>query len=202
MAPLRYLVVSLGNQAPYYDCLHSAGHFALASAQKALAPSQPRFTSQRYGKRSCLVSAAEPYIFVQSPTQMNVSGPWISTAWRDALSQHSLQPSELALVLVHDELEAAFCTVRTRKWDASHRGQRGVKSAQMSLNPLQKPLRVGQHWARISVGIGRPAGRTPEEVSAHVLRTVKSHEKEMIDAKVGSLILRCLFELRGEWERS
>ncbi|KAI1736613.1 peptidyl-tRNA hydrolase [Xylaria scruposa] len=194
----RFLVVSLGNQAPYYDCLHSAGHFALAAAQKALAPSQPPFRSERYGKKSCLVSSAPTYTFVQSPTMMNVCGPWVLAAYRETLQQHALQPSELALVLVHDELEAAFGAVRTRAWETSHRGQNGVKSAKKSLDALDYPR---GHWARISVGIGRPVERTPDVVSGHVLRKMTSHEKREIDTKVAPQVIKCLRELRDKWEQ-
>ncbi|KAI0859480.1 peptidyl-tRNA hydrolase [Xylaria cubensis] len=194
----RFLVVSLGNQAPYYDCLHSAGHFALAAAQKVLAPSQPPFTSERYGKKSCLVSSAPTYTFVQSPTMMNVCGPWVLAAYRETLQRHALQPSELALVLVHDELEAAFGAVRTRGWETSHRGQNGVKSAKKSLDSLDYSR---DYWARISVGIGRPVERTPDVVSDYVLRKMTSHEKRTIDTKVGHQVIKCLRELRDKWEQ-
>ncbi|KAI1747650.1 peptidyl-tRNA hydrolase [Xylaria castorea] len=192
MLSSRFLVVSLGNQAPYYDSLHSAGHFALAAAQKALAPSQPPFTSERYGKKSCLVSSAPPYTFVQSPTSMNVCGPWVLAAYREALQRHALQPSELALVLVHDDLEAAFGAVKTRGWETSHRGQNGVKSAKKSLDGLDYPR---DRWARILVGIGRPDERTPDVVTEHVLRKMTSHEKRTIDTQVGPKVINCLREL-------
>ncbi|KAI1360096.1 peptidyl-tRNA hydrolase [Xylaria arbuscula] len=194
----RFLVVSLGNQAPYFDCLHSAGHFALAAAQKVLAPSQPSFATERYGKKSCKASSALPYTFIQSPTMMNICGPWVHAAWKELLQKHHLQPSELGLVLVHDELEATLGTVKIRKWDASHRGHNGVKSVKKSMDPLNYPR---DHWSRITIGIGRPEERTSAVVSDYVLRKMTSHQKKILDNEVGPQIIRCLRDLQDEWEQ-
>ncbi|KAI1190257.1 peptidyl-tRNA hydrolase [Nemania serpens] len=193
---MRFLVVSLGNQAPYFNCLHSAGHFALSAAQKLLAPSQPPFASERYGKKACKVSSALPYTFIQSPTMMNISGPWVLAAWKEMLQRHQLQPSELALVLVHDELEATLGDVRIRNWDASHRGHNGIKSAKNSLESQKVPR---DHWCRISVGIGRPAERTPDVVSEYVLRKMTAHEINIMDNKVGPNLIRRLAELQDRF---
>ncbi|KAI1161577.1 peptidyl-tRNA hydrolase [Nemania serpens] len=190
---MRFLVVSLGNQPPYYNCLHSAGHFALSAAQKLLAPAQPPFAPKRYGGRSCKVSYAVPYTFIQSPKMMNISGPFVLAVWREMLQRHQLEPSELALVLVHDELEATLGDVRIRDWDASHRGHNGVKNVRESMASLKVPR---DHWCRISVGIGRPAERTPDVVSEYVLRKMTGHEINVMDMKVGPSVVRRLSELQ------
>ncbi|KAI0532001.1 peptidyl-tRNA hydrolase [Xylaria digitata] len=189
----RFLVISLGNQVPYFDTLHSAGHFALLAAQKALGPSQPGFSSERYGKKSCMASSGLPYTFIQSPTMMNNCGPWVHAAWKEMLQRHQLRPEELALVLVHDELEASFGSVKIRKWESSHRGHNGVKSVKKSLDPLPYPH---DHWSRITVGIGRPLERTPDVVSEYVLRKLTSHQFKTIDTEVGPSVIRCLRELQ------
>ncbi|KAJ2968041.1 hypothetical protein NUW58_g10312 [Xylaria curta] len=168
----RFLVVSLGNQAPYFDCLHSAGHFALSAAQKALAFSQPPFASERYGKKACMASSG--YLTPLS------------------------RPSELGLVLVHDELEAALGHVRIRKWEASPRGHNGIKSVKKSLGSPSFPH---ARWSRISIGIGRPVERTPDVVSDYVLRKMTSHQKQTID-ETGPKIIHCLRELQDEWQDS
>ncbi|KAI3325214.1 peptidyl-tRNA hydrolase [Xylariaceae sp. AK1471] len=195
MSVPRLLVVSLGNQAPFFDCLHSAGHFALSAAQKVLAPSQPQFASERYGKKSCMASSGQPYTFIQSPTMMNNCGPWVHAAWKEMLQKHQLQPSELGLVLVHDELEAALGTVKIRRWEASHRGHNGVKSVKKTLDPLNYPH---DRWARISVGIGRPEDRTPDVVSEYVLCKMTSYQKKTIGSEIGPEVVRCLRELQDE----
>lgn len=161
MVPLRLLVVSIGNPAPYYDCLHSAGHWALVGAQKAYAAVQPPFTWDRYVPRfkRCLVSADPPLTFIQSPTVINNSGAFVLAAYRATLEKQGITPKELALVLVHDDLEVDFGNVRTRSWDASHRGHNGIKSVKNSLLSHQSHGYPLERWARVSVGIGRPAER-------------------------------------------
>ncbi|KAI1138449.1 peptidyl-tRNA hydrolase [Hypoxylon sp. FL0543] len=193
MSNPRFLIVSLGNQAPYYDCLHSAGHFALASLQKLLSPSQPPFAPERHGGRSCLTSAGSTYTMLQSPTQMNVSGPWLARAWKEALQNYALKPSELSLVLVHDDLEEALGRVRMRNWTASHRGHNGVKSVNGSLRPAEFP---GSRWSRISIGIGRPEERDHISVSDYVLKKMTRHQRDVIDNQVGPRVLDYLHELQ------
>ncbi|KAI0404011.1 mitochondrial peptidyl-tRNA hydrolase [Xylaria palmicola] len=197
MSAPRFLVVSLGNQGSYYDCLHSAGHFALSAAQNLLAPSQPPFASERYGKKSCLASSATPYTFVQSPTMMNISGPWVLAAWKEMLLRHHLQPSELGLVLVHDELEAPFGAVKLRNWDASHRGNNGVKSVKKSFDSLRL---APNRWSRISVGIGRPVERTSDVVSEYVLSKMTSYQRKTMNDEAGPKVVRSLLELQDRWQ--
>jgi PTH1 family peptidyl-tRNA hydrolase len=134
----RFLVVSLGNPAPYHETIHSAGHVALIAAQHKLRATQPAFTSLRFGKKSTQTSLGPKYTFIQSPTEMNVTGPWLSKAYRDILKNENLSPSEMGLVLVHDDLELDFGTVKVRKWDQSHKGHNGVKSVAASLRPPGK----------------------------------------------------------------
>ncbi|KAI0835812.1 peptidyl-tRNA hydrolase [Hypoxylon sp. FL0890] len=193
----RFLIVSLGNQAPYYECLHSAGHFALASLQKLLGPAQPSFTPERYGGKTCLASAGLTYTMLQSPTQMNVSGPWLAKTWRETLNNHQLKPSELSLVLVHDDLEEDLGRVRIRKWKASHRGHNGVKSVNASLKPTDFP---GARWSRISIGIDRPEARDQMSVSDYVLKKMTRYQRDIIDKQVGPSVLQRLRELQEEWE--
>ncbi|KAI1086818.1 peptidyl-tRNA hydrolase [Rostrohypoxylon terebratum] len=192
----RFLVVSLGNQAPFYECLHSAGHFALASLQRILYQSQPSFTSERYGGKSCLASAGDQYTLVQSPTQMNVCGPWFAKTWREMLQRNELPSTDLCLVLVHDELEDELGRVRIRKWKASHRGHNGIKDINRVLNMSDFP---GAHWSRISVGIGRPESRDQLAVASYVLRKMTRREKDIIRDDVGPRVLECLRELEQDW---
>ncbi|KAI1805062.1 peptidyl-tRNA hydrolase [Daldinia bambusicola] len=195
----RFLLVSLGNQAPYYDCLHSAGHFALASLQKTLSSSQPPFRSDRYGGKSCLASTDHTYLtMVQSPTQMNISGPWVAKTWKEMVQYHQLKPSQLSLVLVHDDLEEKFGHVKVRKWNASHRGHNGVKSVNASIKPASFP---GAYWARISIGIDRPDARDHTSVADYVLKKLTRYQKDVIDTEVGPRVLECLQEIQDSWER-
>ncbi|ORY71366.1 peptidyl-tRNA hydrolase [Pseudomassariella vexata] len=198
----RFLLLSLGNPAPYYETLHSAGHFALNSAQKALRGSQLPFTYTDLGGKKCLASltassSSPSYIMIQSPTLMNVCGPWVAKAYREQLQMHNLKPSELSLVLVHDDLEEDFGSVKLRKWKASHRGHNGVKSVNASLKPAEFP---GARWSRISIGIDRPEARDQQSVANYVLRRMTRYQKDVIDAKIGPRVIGCLRSLQDDWE--
>lgn len=192
----RFLVVSLGNQGPYFQCLHSAGHFALSAAQRLLSPSQPQFESERYGKKSCMCSVAWPYTFMQSPTMMNNCGPWVRAAWEEMLQRHGLRPSELGLVLVHDDLESTPGSVKVRKWETSPRGHNGIRSVKGSTDHLKHPK---ERWARVAVGIGRPKERDADAVSDYVLRRLTSHQMNTINTVAGPKVVDALRQLHDEW---
>ncbi|KAB5550796.1 peptidyl-tRNA hydrolase [Coniochaeta sp. 2T2.1] len=192
----RFLVISLGNPSPYLDTLHSAGHSALNALQRLLSPDQPPFASERYGKKAVLASPGSRYIFLQSPTMMNVSGPWVAAAWKGVMADQGLSPSELPLVLVHDDLEEDLGMVKVKLWKSSHRGHNGVKSTLASLNIAQYP---GALWARVSVGIGRPEGRDKSTVSDYVLRKMSRFEKTVLEDKSAPGVAAALMELEQKW---
>ncbi|KAL2111313.1 hypothetical protein VUR80DRAFT_10267 [Thermomyces stellatus] len=193
MPSLRFLVISLGNQAPYYDTFHSAGHHALNALQRLL-PSQPPFTPTRLGKKSPLASLGARYALVQSPTYMNTSGPWVSAAWRQFAQEHG--PRGLALVLVHDELEAALGVVKRRDWGRSHRGHNGVKSVNASLRREDYP---GAVLERVGVGIGRPAERDPRSVADYVLAPMSKFQRDVVEEKGAAGVLKALEAMEQEW---
>lgn len=193
----RFLVISLGNPAPYTETLHSVGHLVLSSFQKTFSSDQPPFSSERYGKKSVLASAGRKYTLLQSPTLMNVSGPWVSKAWKEMLQDQSLTPADLSLVLVHDDLEEDLGVVKIRQWNRSHRGHNGIKSVNSSLQIRDYP---GARWSRIAVGIGRPEGRDKSTVSDYVLRKMSKWEKSVIEDQATPEVLSALVELESKWE--
>lgn len=192
MKPPRILIISLGNPYPYTNTLHSAGHHALAALQPLL-PAQPIFSAKRIGSKSCASSLGPDYALLQSPAIMNVSGRWVSHAYREMLAGRD--PREMGLLLVHDDLEEDLGVVRTRKWQSSHRGHNGIKSVNKALKPADD-LAARPPWARISVGIGRPEGRLRETVSDFVLRQMGGEEVATLRERAGPGVLRCL----EEWE--
>jgi len=203
LAP-RFLVLSLGNKEPYYQTLHSAGHFALASLQRHLGPShQSPFKRDKQDR--ALRSDGSAYVLKQSPTSMNVSGPWVNKACKQHLAEEKEQQQPgsastlgLGLVVVADDLEESFGTVKIRKWTASHRGHNGLKSINASVKPGAYP--VGTRMHRISIGIGRPMDRDQRTVSDYVLSPMSAGQLAIIDRDVGPRLLECLETLRVAWE--
>lgn len=194
----RFLVVSLGNPGVYADTLHSAGHIALYAAQKQLQGIQPPFSSERFAKKATQASSGPKYTMLQSPTLMNVSGPWVAKAWKEILADKALSPAELGLIIVHDDLEEDLGVVKTRRWERSHRGHNGVKSVNGSLRKADFP---DAWWARISVGIGRPETRDQSSVSDFVLRPMSKYQKMVLTEKAGPAVLAQLMQLEEEWRR-
>lgn len=198
----HFLVVSLGNPAPYADSLHSAGHIALQSLQQQLHRepnhNQPAFTSERIAKKATQASRGPTYTLVQCPTLMNVSGPWVAKAWREIVAETKEQYPDrpLGLVVVHDDLEEDMCVVKVRKWDRSHRGHNGLKSIMATIRPADFK---DSKWAKISVGIGRPEGRDHGTVSDYVLRPLSKFQKSTLVEKTASPVLAALEEIETAW---
>ncbi|KAI0017001.1 peptidyl-tRNA hydrolase [Xylariomycetidae sp. FL0641] len=191
----RCLVLSIGNPKPYLNTLHSAGHFVLAQTQQALGvQQQPNFQPQKFGGQRCLTSFGDPYTMAQSPTLMNVTGPWLAKAYKDFLSSNMLQASEAPLVVIHDELEEALGNVRTRPWSASARGHNGIKSCH---DKLQAKQFQDPHWYRIAIGIGRPQSRDADAVSDYVLSNMTSQQMNALKKQAVPKVLRALDDIRS-----
>ncbi|KAJ4423295.1 hypothetical protein N0V82_002022 [Gnomoniopsis sp. IMI 355080] len=194
----HFLVVSLGNPAPYGDGLHSAGHHALQALQRQLQcdHQQPPFSSERIGKKATQASRGPKYTLLQCPTLMNISGPWVAKAWKEILAEATHTQTPLGLVVVHDDLEEDMCIVKTRKWDTSHRGHNGLKSIMASMKPTDYR---DSRWAKIRIGIGRPEARDQNTVSDYVLRPMSKHQKAIMSEKSGGPVLSALKEIEAAW---
>ncbi|KAJ9158398.1 Peptidyl-tRNA hydrolase [Coniochaeta hoffmannii] len=192
----RFLVVSLGNPPPNHQSYHSAGHVALSAAQQLPGSAQPDFTPQRLGKKTTQASVGSKYIFLQCPTLMNQTGPWLSKAYKDILAQEDLFPSELGVVIVHDDLEHSLGAVNVLSWKKSHQGHNGLRSVQDSLprRSMEAP------WVRIAIGIGRPVERDAKTVSEYVMSSLSERERRVLEEKAEGL-LDALEELEGEWRK-
>lgn len=188
----RFLIISLGNPLPKYESLHSAGHFVLNGLTKALR--QPGFREVTFGRHSCLVSQGSKYILVQSPTYMNVSGAFVSSAWQETVKKYGAE--SLSLVIVHDELEKDFGVVRLLPWDRSPRGHNGVKSVRGSVSQKKYPE---SPFARIAVGIGRPEERDAATVSRYVLNKISRENRTALEEDAPWDVVKCLVDLENQW---
>jgi peptidyl-tRNA hydrolase, PTH1 family len=196
----RFLVVSLGNPAPWTKTLHSAGHLALQAVQQRLhlACGQPPFSSQKIGKKGTKASAGDKYTLVQCPTYMNESGPWVAKAWKQILAAHIVQePSRpLGLVIVNDDLKEDLGVIKAQKWERSHRGHNGMKSIKSVMNAEDYKR---SKWGRVAVGIGQPAVMDGETQTAFVLRPWSKHEEDVLWENSGPGVLAALDEIEEAW---
>lgn len=188
----RFLVVSIGNPLPKYESLHSAGHFALNGLTKVL--QHPPFREATIGNQQYLMSQGPTYTLVQSPTLMNVSGSFVSRVWRQMQKQHD--PSTLALVIVHDELEKELGVVKLVPWERSPRGHNGMKSIKNSITEKGFPV---SPLARIGVGIGRPVERDQASVSRYVLAQISGSQRKVLEENAPYEVAKRLKEMEDEW---
>jgi PTH1 family peptidyl-tRNA hydrolase len=155
VAPVDWLIVGLGNPGrEYARTRHNVG-FLVADAL-ALAWDLPR-TRDRFRGRVTdgRTGPAGPRVAVLWPqTFMNDAGRSVGPA-------RGAYRVELPHVLVvHDEIDLPFGEVRTRV-GGGLAGHNGLKS-------IRRELGDGG-FARVRVGVGRPASTDPEIVSAWVL---------------------------------
>lgn len=189
----RFLVVSLGNPLPEYSSLHSAGHFALHGLTKVLR--QTGLHNGKLGKLSCTVSQGPKYTLVQSPTFMNVSGPFVAKAWQEMLKQHDA--AALSLVILHDELEKPLGSASLVAWDRSPRGHNGMKSVKKTLHQDKYPQ---SPLVRIAVGIDRPLARDPETVARYVLDPISAAKQRVLENEVPWEVKTLLEEVEADWK--
>jgi PTH1 family peptidyl-tRNA hydrolase len=161
-----FLVVGLGNPGPgYAGNRHNVGAMVLEElARRAgirLAPGK--------GARARTVSgegrlAGRRVVLAQPTTYMNESGGPV----RGLLGYHHLPVEDL--VVVHDELDIPFATVRLKR-GGGEGGHNGLRSISRSVG--------SKEYLRVRVGVGRPPGR--QEAADFVLKDFSAVERKELE---------------------
>lgn len=157
----RYFLVGLGNPGrKYRSNRHNIGFMAVDKL------------AQKYGIESSQVQQkaivghgriqGKSVLIAKPQTYMNNSGDAVGP-----LARYYKIPNENILI-IYDELDLPFGTIRLREKGGAG-GHNGMKSI---INHL------GQDFARMRLGIGRPSGRMP--VQAHVLQDFKKDELPLL----------------------
>jgi PTH1 family peptidyl-tRNA hydrolase len=140
--PGLFLVVGLGNPGPEYDrTRHNLGFLVVDELARRLDARLKR------SKHSALVAETRDgdarIVLAKPQTYMNMSGGAVAALMRF----YKAEPSDV--VVVHDELDLPFGTVRVKQGGgtAGHNGLNSVATA------------IGPDFARVRIGIGRPTGR-------------------------------------------
>jgi len=157
------LVVGLGNPGPDYAATrHNVGHLVVGELARRAGASLSA-TKQNALAASVRVGGpgGSPAIIAVPRSFMNVSGGPVS-----ALAKyHSVEPG--AVVIVHDELDLPFGTVRLKRGGGSG-GHNGLKDVTKALG--------GPDYIRVRVGIGRPPGSM--DAAAFVLKPFSAAERK------------------------
>ena len=158
----RWLIAGLGNPGPAYAAnRHNAGFL---TADVLAARAGARFKAGKFRTLAAEGRLAGQGVTIIKPlTFMNESGGPVT----GVSGYYRLGPDQL--VVIHDELDLAFGTVRL-KLGGGDNGHNGLKSITKSL---------GADYLRVRAGIGRPPGRM--DVAAFVLKDFSSNERKELD---------------------
>jgi PTH1 family peptidyl-tRNA hydrolase len=154
-APVDWLIVGLGNPgAQYAGTRHNVG-FEVAG-RLAERWGLPRPKSKYRGLLSeGRAGLGGPRVAVLLPqTYMNDAGRSVGPA------RGALKVDLDHVLVIHDEIDLPFGELRTRV-GGGLAGHNGLKSIRQALGSVD--------FARVRVGVGRPASTDPERVAAYVL---------------------------------
>lgn len=158
-----YLIIGLGNPGrEYRENRHNIGFMLIdrlairLNARMSRLQSKALIASARY--ESAKVILAKPQTF------MNLSGQAVQS-----LARFYKIPLEENLMLVHDDLDLPFGTIRLRPGGGAG-GQKGVKSTIQHLGTNDFP--------RLRLGIGRPPGRM--DAAAYVLQDFAKGDEQIL----------------------
>ncbi len=169
-----WLIVGLGNPGPKYaGNRHNVGAMVIAelARQAGVAPrphkarawvSEARLGTAPGGAPGPRVVLARPMTF------MNVSGAPVS-----GVASFFKIPSE-GIVLVHDELDLDFGTVRLKR-GGGEGGHNGLRSVSQALGT--------KDYLRVRLGIGRPTGR--QDPADYVLSDFPALDRVEADLLIG-----------------
>jgi PTH1 family peptidyl-tRNA hydrolase len=179
-----WLVVGLGNPGPTYaGHRHNVGYLVVDELARRMGGSLRAHKSGRAqvleGRLAPPGAPAPKVVLGRARGYMNESGGGVSTLTKfyDVAPDH--------LVVVHDELDLAFDTMRV-KLGGGDNGHNGLRSLRASLG-------TGDFY-RVRVGVGRPPGR--QDPADFVLSSYSSAERKVLPLQVDTAAdaVECLIE--------
>ncbi|WP_322411829.1 aminoacyl-tRNA hydrolase [Microbacterium invictum] len=166
--PETWLVVGLGNPGPRYErTRHNVGQLVL---DELAGRRDASFRAHRANARvaeTWLRAGGAKLILAKPNSFMNVSGGPVSQLARF----YRTEPERI--VVVHDELDIPFDTVRLKS-GGGHGGHNGVRDVAAALG--------SPDFARVRVGIGRPPGR--QDAADWVLQPFAAGDREAVSILV------------------
>ena len=162
-----FLIVGLGNPGARYDnTRHNIGFMAVDRLAKRHGLTLAKVEHKAHTASGTI--AGRKVMLAKPMTFMNLSGESVAP-----LARFYKIPPENIIVL-HDDLDIAFGTLRIRKTGSSG-GQNGLKSIIERLGTQDIP--------RIRIGIGRPPGRM--DPADYVLHGFSSNERSEVPLLIG-----------------
>jgi peptidyl-tRNA hydrolase, PTH1 family len=161
VAALPRVIVGLGNPGSgYRETRHNLGHRVVEALAERF---QARFRLHGPAHVAETVWQDVPLHLAKLISFMNVSGPPVARLLR------LLDATPDRLVVVYDDLDLPFGTIRTRQ-RGRHGGHRGMESVLTTLGI--------QEVRRVKIGVGRPATR--DEVVDWLLTSFSAEERDAL----------------------
>ncbi|MCS6563002.1 MULTISPECIES: aminoacyl-tRNA hydrolase [Curtobacterium] len=158
------VVVGLGNPGTdYAGNRHNVGQMVLDELASRMGATFKKHKTPNQVAEGRLVPGGTRLVLAKPGSFMNTSGGPVSSV----LGFYSATPADL--VVVHDELDLPFDTVRL-KGNGGHGGHNGLRD-------IIKATGTNE-FTRVRVGIGRPPGR--QDPADYVLRDFSAAEKKTL----------------------
>ena len=159
-----WLVVGLGNPGPgYASHRHNVGQMALAEVADRVGATFKTHKANATVAEARLSAGGPKLVLAKPNTFMNLSGGPVAALLRF----YSLDASRL--IVLHDELDIPFDTVRVKS-GGGHGGHNGIRDIAAAIGTPD--------FARVRIGIGRPPGR--QDAADYVLTPFAKAEREVL----------------------
>lgn len=163
-----WLVVGLGNPGPgYAGNRHNVGSMVVSELARRASATFKRHKTNAQVAEGRLVAGGTRFVFAKPMSFMNLSGGPVS----QLLRFYSLDASRL--VVVHDELDIPFDTVKL-KVGGGHGGHNGIRDIASAIGTPD--------FVRVRVGIGRPPGR--QDAADFVLHDFSGTERPALPSLI------------------
>jgi PTH1 family peptidyl-tRNA hydrolase len=164
MALDTFVVVGLGNPGPgYAGNRHNVGQMVLDELAARMGATFKKHKTPNQVAEGRLTPGGPRLVLAKPGSFMNTSGGPVASV----LGFYSATPE--SLIVVHDELDLPFDTVRL-KGSGGHGGHNGLRD-------IIKATGTNE-FSRVRIGIGRPPGR--QDPADYVLRDFSPTEKKTL----------------------
>lgn len=159
-----WLVVGLGNPGPAYARnRHNIGHMVVDQLAGRMGSAFRKHKTPALVAEGFPVPGGPKLVLAKLNSYMNVSGGPVAALLRF----YSLDPSRL--IVVHDELDLPFDTVKLKQ-GGGHGGHNGLRDIAKAADSAD--------FIRVRVGIGRPPGR--QDAADFVLKDFAGAERDTL----------------------
>lgn len=163
-----WLVAGLGNPGPGYAAnRHNVGQMVLSELASRMSARFSRHKTPNLVAEGRLRPGAAKLVLAAPTTYMNESGRAVAPL----LDYLSIPPERL--IVVHDELDIPFDTVRIKN-GGGHGGHNGLRDIIKATDSAP--------FIRVRVGVGRPPGR--QDAADFVLKDFSSTEKQSLPSLI------------------